>query len=133
MADEMTIKAINLLREQDPNLDEIQSMDKFIAHQGEVVKMREQNVEYANHPQAETLRKRLSVLEDSAVAFTWVYTMMMSYKREAVLARANEFEMANAVIELKEELNILNKLNSCLLYTSPSPRDRTRSRMPSSA
>ena len=26
-----------------------------------------------------------------------------------------------------------NLLNSCLLYTSPSPRDRTRSRMPSSA
>ena len=25
------------------------------------------------------------------------------------------------------------KINSCLLYTSPSPRDRTRSRMPSSA
>ena len=25
------------------------------------------------------------------------------------------------------------KLNNCLLYTSPSPRDRTRSRMPSSA
>ena len=27
----------------------------------------------------------------------------------------------------------LAKSNSCLLYTSPSPRDRTRSRMPSSA
>ena len=25
------------------------------------------------------------------------------------------------------------QLESCLLYTSPSPRDRTRSRMPSSA
>ena len=25
------------------------------------------------------------------------------------------------------------QLNDCLLYTSPSPRDRTRSRMPSSA
>ena len=25
------------------------------------------------------------------------------------------------------------KIKSCLLYTSPSPRDRTRSRMPSSA
>ena len=25
------------------------------------------------------------------------------------------------------------QLNICLLYTSPSPRDRTRSRMPSSA
>ena len=24
-------------------------------------------------------------------------------------------------------------INNCLLYTSPSPRDRTRSRMPSSA
>ena len=28
---------------------------------------------------------------------------------------------------------IQNPLNFCLLYTSPSPRDRTRSRMPSSA
>ena len=27
----------------------------------------------------------------------------------------------------------LGKTYSCLLYTSPSPRDRTRSRMPSSA
>ena len=29
--------------------------------------------------------------------------------------------------------NDTDLLNSCLLYTSPSPRDRTRSRMPSSA
>ena len=28
---------------------------------------------------------------------------------------------------------VLNQINPCLLYTSPSPRDRTRSRMPSSA
>ena len=34
-----------------------------------------------------------------------------------------------------EELtnNLINQLKPCLLYTSPSPRDRTRSRMPSSA
>ena len=31
-----------------------------------------------------------------------------------------------------EQINILGEL-ICLLYTSPSPRDRTRSRMPSSA
>ena len=31
-----------------------------------------------------------------------------------------------------EDMFILN-LSDCLLYTSPSPRDRTRSRMPSSA
>ena len=29
--------------------------------------------------------------------------------------------------------NEIKALYSCLLYTSPSPRDRTRSRMPSSA
>ena len=28
---------------------------------------------------------------------------------------------------------VLSAMNGCLLYTSPSPRDRTRSRMPSSA
>ena len=30
-------------------------------------------------------------------------------------------------------LGDLKRLQACLLYTSPSPRDRTRSRMPSSA
>ena len=35
------------------------------------------------------------------------------------------------LIESKE--NGFDVLNICLLYTSPSPRDRTRSRMPSSA
>ena len=32
-----------------------------------------------------------------------------------------------------DEVRALAELMSCLLYTSPSPRDRTRSRMPSSA
>ena len=39
--------------------------------------------------------------------------------------------------KLKQRLDptvtIMQGINSCLLYTSPSPRDRTRSRMPSSA
>ena len=34
-------------------------------------------------------------------------------------------------VDSKSKLVLSNK--SCLLYTSPSPRDRTRSRMPSSA
>ena len=33
---------------------------------------------------------------------------------------------------LEHDYNIMH-ITSCLLYTSPSPRDRTRSRMPSSA
>jgi hypothetical protein len=36
---------------------------------------------------------------------------MKTYKREKMLASARELEMANAVIELKQELDILNKLN----------------------
>ena len=34
---------------------------------------------------------------------------------------------------LRPTSGIITLNNSCLLYTSPSPRDRTRSRMPSSA
>ena len=35
--------------------------------------------------------------------------------------------------DLVSSIQVLNVDNTCLLYTSPSPRDRTRSRMPSSA
>ena len=37
-------------------------------------------------------------------------------------------ERGQSIVSLKDEF-----FNDCLLYTSPSPRDRTRSRMPSSA
>ena len=33
----------------------------------------------------------------------------------------------------KKMMSILSAINICLLYTSPSPRDRQKSRMPSSA
>ena len=36
-------------------------------------------------------------------------------------------------IVISNEKDVDNAVQSCLLYTSPSPRDRTRSRMPSSA
>ena len=46
---------------------------------------------------------------------------------------------ANAILKRREQaVGIVEKVaedthKACLLYTSPSPRDRTRSRMPSSA
>ena len=40
-------------------------------------------------------------------------------------------DLAN--VSLKDFAGKRKVLNICLLYTSPSPRDRTRSRMPSSA
>ena len=36
-------------------------------------------------------------------------------------------------IIIKNDVQVFSSNYSCLLYTSPSPRDRTRSRMPSSA
>ena len=52
----------------------------------------------------------------------------------ATLEEANKAlaECVNGALEEMERLQKVNN-NICLLYTSPSPRDRTRSRMPSSA
>ena len=44
----------------------------------------------------------------------------------------NEFQLANQLLERRLKGEPFQYL-VCLLYTSPSPRDRTRSRMPSSA
>ena len=43
--------------------------------------------------------------------------------------KTRKFTLENKKMRLKK----FNPVKSCLLYTSPSPRDRTRSRMPSSA
>ena len=40
---------------------------------------------------------------------------------------------AHVALEVKNHFGMTYKDIPCLLYTSPSPRDRTRSRMPSSA
>ena len=47
------------------------------------------------------------------------------------------FSLTNGVVADKEEIETFNAISIlqqiCLLYTSPSPRDRQKSRMPSSA
>ena len=52
------------------------------------------------------------------------------YKTEGV-NELNDSELFDPLTE--EHIKKENLNNFCLLYTSPSPRDRTRSRMPSSA
>ena len=50
-------------------------------------------------------------------------------KKDGIESHLEEFEVDSfEIMEAKLEV-----LEPCLLYTSPSPRDRTRSRMPSSA
>ena len=65
------------------------------------------------------------------------YEVIDSYN---VLNKISEFSdfSEDIVIPTMEECakfseEVLAPINACLLYTSPSPRDRTRSRMPSSA
>ena len=52
-------------------------------------------------------------------------------------ARENAFLLAFSQtfgdVPLQEALDTNNECGDCLLYTSPSPRDTERSRMPSSA
>ena len=50
---------------------------------------------------------------------------------DAPLDEANVGRFTSLVSEMSEQVQFL--FVTCLLYTSPSPRDRTRSRMPSSA
>ena len=48
----------------------------------------------------------------------------------------NQQEVYDSLISSKSGISFseeYKEYNFCLLYTSPSPRDRTRSRMPSSA
>jgi len=51
----------------------------------------------------------------------------MGYSKEYAYGKVNTSNAAELMKCCRPELN------GCLLYTSPSPRDRTRSRMPSSA
>ena len=50
---------------------------------------------------------------------------------ESIQAFANDLDLEAGRLDLL--INNAGIMMTCLLYTSPSPRDRTRSRMPSSA
>ena len=64
--------------------------------------------------------------------------MEMTTKRHTFVIVAPRILLAEQLCsEFKEfsskSINVMHVHSGCLLYTSPSPRDRTRSRMPSSA
>ena len=50
-----------------------------------------------------------------------------------VLKSPNELELKTKAIPIPGYSEVLVKIDACLLYTSPSPRDKRQSRMPSSA
>ena len=58
-------------------------------------------------------------------------------KKSGIVGRSDAIqqvlEMVAQVAPIEISVLITGDSGTCLLYTSPSPRDRTRSRMPSSA
>ena len=48
-------------------------------------------------------------------------------------SKVSRLETGNSGLQVEDVAALLGLYQVCLLYTSPSPRDRTRSRMPSSA
>ena len=75
------------------------------------------------------------ILEESEAARNLLLLKNDAYG-DSALNTANIFSQGNAVDSLCARIDdklMRIKMRGCLLYTSPSPRDRTRSRMPSSA
>ena len=61
---------------------------------------------------------------------------IVNEKQNAIVFQFGEAVRSDIPVGFHFKLPIIQevkKYDSCLLYTSPSPRDRTRSRMPSSA
>ena len=67
----------------------------------------------------------------------WVHRHVLPYFKRLENSHGGEegWRGTNGPMHVKRgrRLNPLYQAFVCLLYTSPSPRDRTRSRMPSSA
>ena len=70
---------------------------------------------------------------------TFVYDLGEANDPDMVMKMLSEPDIINmrkeagVDLESQEVLSTISKHKICLLYTSPSPRDRQKSRMPSSA
>ena len=58
----------------------------------------------------------------------WTYSDLSSKQAQKTISRENARRMIDTSSMLRKD-----RMEACLLYTSPSPRDRQKSRMPSSA
>ena len=82
--------------------------------------------EYTKNPTRETVENLAEELDKSIKSIIGKLSREGVYKKTIYKTKTGEDP------ETKKEI-VLDIAETCLLYTSPSPRDRTRSRMPSSA
>ena len=77
-----------------------------------------------------SIKMIFAVLLISGIAGAGVYVMKL--RADNATLKANQIELEKG-IEAQTKLIEQQKVDFCLLYTSPSPRDLSTSRMPSSA
>ena len=79
-------------------------------------------------------KPRARIASQLGIALAVILAVVIS---GSTLFALRSLDAANLVIReehMSSEARLLaDQLNTCLLYTSPSPRDRQKSRMPSSA
>ena len=84
----------------------------------------------------------LSFVLDSAWGGTWIIAIvLLTWTLKAVMVKPTitQLRSSRKMQEIQPQVQEIrakyanDQTKACLLYTSPSPRDRTRSRMPSSA
>ena len=87
----------------------------------------EQTVYETNCQAAKTIARQLRLRNLSGIIVIDFIDMSTPKNQNSVL------EILKRAMSSDRIENYVSKFTDCLLYTSPSPRDRTRSRMPSSA
>ena len=82
-----------------------------------------------------SLGKRITILAALGVILAGMVSLILIANRPAWAPLYSNLDPGDAarVVEKLQENQIAYLLAPCLLYTSPSPRDRLLSRMPSSA
>ena len=107
----------------------LEKLVKFVKR-GNKILLVEPNLYY--RAQTENKSEKKSVEQAFAKSEIWRFTIKQ-VKGKSYIIDLNDFLLHDAHDVSDRLKNRKQGSYSCLLYTSPSPRDRTRSRMPSSA
>ena len=121
---------------QSPGTGDIMGQGKFIQDPHKtfrLVRYVQEDIRQANNATADTMVIWQTASDDDGVTVT--RTNVSNDSRVAGVIVSNALTQETAGNTAAQDVGLRNWawLQTCLLYTSPSPRDRQRSRMPSSA